>query len=143
MDMDEDFEEPDEQPKSSQKRGRADHLAPWQFKKGQSGQSARPPCRQIQERVCQGKYLASLTDEDPLAYFEGMNKADIWRMAEGIRLTQLLSLARTAAPFRSKALKSLLSNETRDRGECQIRASLEDKKAIRSSYGRPRCWSLI
>jgi hypothetical protein len=35
--MDEDFEEPDEQPKSSQKRGRADHLAPWQFKKGQSG----------------------------------------------------------------------------------------------------------
>jgi Family of unknown function (DUF5681) len=35
--MDEEFEEPDEQPKSSQKRGRADHLAPWQFKKGQSG----------------------------------------------------------------------------------------------------------
>jgi hypothetical protein len=28
-------------------------------------------------------YLASLTDEERLAYFEGMNKADIWKMAEG------------------------------------------------------------
>jgi hypothetical protein len=29
------------------------------------------------------EYLASLTDEERLAYFEGMNKADIWKMAEG------------------------------------------------------------
>jgi hypothetical protein len=29
------------------------------------------------------EYFASLTDEERLAYFEGMNKADIWKMAEG------------------------------------------------------------
>lgn len=29
------------------------------------------------------EYLASLTDEERIEYFEGMNKADIWKMAEG------------------------------------------------------------
>jgi hypothetical protein len=80
--MDEDFEESDEQPKSSQKRGRADHLAPWQFKRGSPAiRSAAIPANP--RKSFAKEYLASLTDKDRLAYFEGMNKADIWRMAEG------------------------------------------------------------
>lgn len=75
------FGEADEQPKNSQKN-RAAHLAPWQFKKGQSGNPlGRHPGKSMKEFA--KEYLASLTDEERLAYFEGMNKADIWKMAEG------------------------------------------------------------
>jgi hypothetical protein len=68
-DLEED-EEPVEQPQNSQPKGKAAHLAPWQFKKGQSGNPlGRTP----------GKSLKEFAKE----YFEGMNKADIWKMAEG------------------------------------------------------------
>jgi hypothetical protein len=83
MEDEDDFEaeEPVEQPKSSLK-GRADHLAPWQFKKGQSGNPlGRTPGKSMKEFA--KEYLASLTDEERIDYFEGMNKADIWKMAEG------------------------------------------------------------
>jgi hypothetical protein len=52
------------------------------IQKGAVGQSARPPSRKSKKEFAK-EYLASLTDEDRLAYFEGINKADIWRMAEG------------------------------------------------------------
>lgn len=83
MDDGDDFEpeEPVEQPKSSPK-GRAAHLAPWQFKKGQSGNPlGRTPGKSLKEFA--KEYLAGLTDEERIEYFEGMNKADIWKMAEG------------------------------------------------------------
>lgn len=74
-------DEPVEQPNNSLK-GRAAHLAPWQFKKGQSGNPlGRTPGKSMKEFA--KEYLASLTDEERIAYFEGMNKADIWKMAEG------------------------------------------------------------
>lgn len=74
---------PVEQPEISQKRkGKADHLAAWQFKKGQSGNPlGRTPGKSMKEFA--KEYLASLTDEERIEYFEGMNKADIWKMAEG------------------------------------------------------------
>jgi hypothetical protein len=87
MDDDEDFEDeseedgPVEQPKSSRKN-RAAHLAPWQFKKGQSGNPlGRTPGKSMKEYA--KEYLASLTDDERLAYFEGMSKETIWKMAEG------------------------------------------------------------
>src|ERR1043166_9428001 len=83
MDEDEDFEteEPVEQSKNSRKN-RAAHLAPWQFKKGQSGNPlGRTPGKSMKEFA--KEYLASLTDDERIEYFEGMNKADIWKMAEG------------------------------------------------------------
>jgi hypothetical protein len=64
------------------KKGKASHLAPWQFKKGQSGNPlGRTPGKSLKEYA--KEYLASLTDEERLDYFEGMNKAEIWKMAEG------------------------------------------------------------
>jgi hypothetical protein len=83
MDDEDDFEPeaPVEQPKSSLK-GRAAHLAPWQFKKGQSGNPlGGTPGKSMKEFA--KEYLAGLTDDERIEYFEGMNKADIWKMAEG------------------------------------------------------------
>lgn len=75
-------EEAVEQPENSRKPGKAAHLAPWQFKKGQSGNPlGRTPGKSMKEFA--KEYLAGLTDEERIEYFEGMNKADIWKMAEG------------------------------------------------------------
>lgn len=68
-----------EQASSSHK---TEHLAPWQFKKGQSGNpKGRTPGKSLKEYA--KEYLSGLSDEERLDYFEGMNKKDIWLMAEG------------------------------------------------------------
>lgn len=73
-------EEKLQEQQKNNKRGA--HLAPYQFKKGQSGNPfGRPPGRSLKERA--KAYLASLTDEEAIEFFEGMNKKDVWEMAEG------------------------------------------------------------
>ena len=75
------MDEPLKQPDNSQKN-RAAHLAPWQFKKDQSGDPlGRTPGKSLKEFA--KEYLASLTDEERIGYFEGTDKVDVWKMAEG------------------------------------------------------------
>lgn len=55
---------------------------PWLFKPGVSGNPmGRPPGRSLKDRA--KAYLAGLTDEEAVEYFAGMNKKDVWEMAEG------------------------------------------------------------
>jgi len=55
---------------------------PWLFKKGQSGNPmGRPPGRSLKDRA--KAYLAGLTDDEAEEYFSGMDKKDVWEMAEG------------------------------------------------------------
>ena len=57
---------------------------PWLFKKGQSGNpSGRPKgSKSLKERA--KEYLLGLSDEEADEYFDGLNKLDVWKMAEGL-----------------------------------------------------------
>ena len=71
-----------QQSKIKQKRGKADHLAPYQFKPGQSGNpSGRTPGKSLKEYA--KEMLASMTEEERQDYLKGLSKDIIWKMAEG------------------------------------------------------------
>lgn len=57
---------------------------PWLFKKGQP--SANPGGRPIGSKSLKTRakeYLQGLSDEQAVEYFDGLNKLDVWKMAEG------------------------------------------------------------
>lgn len=65
-----------------EKKNRAEHLAPWQFKPGQSGNpGGRPAGRSLKEYAKQ--MLSSMDDEERQQFMKGLSKDIIWRMAEG------------------------------------------------------------
>ncbi len=75
MEDEETQEQPEKQP--------ADHLKPWQFKPGQSGNPGGRPLGSKSLKTFAREYLESLSDEDKLEFMKGMDKIDIFKMAEG------------------------------------------------------------
>lgn len=72
------MEETVKQPNNS----RVEHLKPFQWKKGQSGNiMGRPKSKTMKEYV--REYLERLTDEERDEWLEGIDKDKIWEMAEG------------------------------------------------------------
>ena len=58
---------------------------PWLFKKGQP--SANPGGRPKGSKSLKTRareYLEGLSDEEAQEYFDGLNKLDVWKMAEGM-----------------------------------------------------------
>jgi len=56
---------------------------PWLFKKGQSGNPGgkKKGTKSLKARA--REYLEGLSDEEAEEYFAGLNKLDVWKMAEG------------------------------------------------------------
>lgn len=61
---------------------KAEWLKPFHFKPGQIGNpKGRPKTKTLKEHA--RDYLASLSDKERAQFFNGLNKAEVWRMAEG------------------------------------------------------------
>jgi len=58
-------------------------IKPWQFKPGQSGNPGGRPKGRKSLKTFAREYLESLSDEEKLEFMKGMDKIDIFKMAEG------------------------------------------------------------
>lgn len=66
----------------AEKQSSVEHIRPWQFKPGQSGNpGGRPPGPSLKTWV--KNRLASMSEEERMDFLKGMNKDIIWRMGEG------------------------------------------------------------
>lgn len=61
----------------------SNNTRPWLFQKGKSGNPGGRPKGSKSLKTRAREYLEGLTDEEVQEYFDGLNKMDIWKMAEG------------------------------------------------------------
>lgn len=57
-------------------------IAPFQYKKGQSGNPGGRPVGAVSMKTYVKNKLLSMSDEEREEFLEGINKKDIWEMAE-------------------------------------------------------------
>jgi hypothetical protein len=77
--MDDFIDEPAEQEENSA----YDHLKPWQFKPGVSGNPSGRPKGTVSLKTFAQNYIQGLTDEEKLEFMKGIDKKVIWEMSEG------------------------------------------------------------
>lgn len=68
------------QPKNSKRR--TDQLAPYQYKKGQSGNPHGRPIGALSMKTYVKNKLLSMNDEEREEFLEGLDKKIVWEMAE-------------------------------------------------------------
>ena len=64
------------------KNSRTEHLKPWQFQPGQSGNPSGKPKGTVSLKTFAKNYILNLSDEEKLEFMKGIDKKTIWEMAE-------------------------------------------------------------
>ncbi len=61
----------------------ADHLKPWQFKPGQSGNPSGLKKGTVSLKTYAKNMIQDMTDEEKLEFMKGIDKKTVWEMSEG------------------------------------------------------------
>ena len=72
-----------EQLENQPRRNPAEHLKPWQFQPGKSGNPLGKPKGTKSLKTYAQEMLRDMTDEQKLEYLKGLDKDKIWEMGEG------------------------------------------------------------
>ena len=70
-------------PQEQDKKRKYEWLKPTAFQPGKSGNPGGRPKGSKSLKTYAKEYLLSLPDDEKLKYMKGMDKKDIWEMAEG------------------------------------------------------------
>lgn len=62
---------------------RADHLKPWQFQPGKSGNPGGKPKGTVSLKTYARQMIQEMTDEEKLEFMKGIDKKTVWEMSEG------------------------------------------------------------
>lgn len=63
-------------------KSRTEHLRPWQYRKGMSGNPNGRPVGSVSMKTYVKNKLLSMTDEEREEFLSGIDKKVIWEMAE-------------------------------------------------------------
>jgi hypothetical protein len=84
------MEESEEQPlnsleriKEKEAKNKAEHLAPWQYKKGQSGNPGGRPIGALSMKTYVKNKMLAMTEEEREDFLNGIDKRTVWEMSEG------------------------------------------------------------
>lgn len=69
--------------KEKDAKKRTEWLAPFQYKKGQSGNPGGRPVGSVSMKTYVKNKLLSMTDEEREVFLEGIDKKTLWEMSEG------------------------------------------------------------
>lgn len=72
-----------DEPAIQSQNSRTEHLKPWQFQPGQSGNPSGKPKGTVSLKTFAKNYIQNLSDEEKLEFLKGIDKDKVWEMAEG------------------------------------------------------------
>ena len=113
-----------------QLKSRTEHLRPWQWKKGQSGNpGGRKPGQSMKEYA--RTFLSKMTEEERQDFLNGLSKDIVWKMAEG-NPEQEVRAGITISDLMNKLKNNANKGTTRDGGGIDGQ-ELEDESSLQDS----------
>lgn len=96
---------------------------PWLYKKGQSGNPSGKPKGTISLKTWVKNKIQTMSEEEREEFLEGMDKKEIWKMAEGLPQQDITSAGEAIIP---KPLLNYVWNNHSDKQDTTVKQENKD-----------------